>query len=106
MLNVRKLDAFYGKKQILFGVDLALPDGEYLHQLLVKGPGELLLLTNRGAHAIRYSPEGLEVKELTKLERPRAMATRAGRTLVATDLELFELKPEGVRLSLTLPNRA
>ena len=27
MLNVQKLDAFYGKKQILFGVDLTLPDG-------------------------------------------------------------------------------
>ena len=27
MLTVRKLDAFYGKKQVLFGVDLRLPKG-------------------------------------------------------------------------------
>jgi branched-chain amino acid transport system ATP-binding protein len=44
MLNVEKLDAFYGKKQVLFGIDLALDKGRIAAVIGPNGAGKSTVL--------------------------------------------------------------
>jgi len=112
MLSVQQLDAFYGKKQVLFGIDLALAERRIAAVIGPNGAGKSTVL--RAVFGLGPQREGtirFEAKDLSR-SAPRqniaaglAFVPQGAR--VFRDLSVFEnLRMGGYTLKLeTLPGR-
>src|SRR5882762_4711056 len=83
MLNVEKLNAFYGKKQVLFGIDLTLGDGRIAAVIGPNGAGKSTVLRAvfglgpQREGAIRLNDDDLSrAAEIIIVEADRALALR------------------------------
>jgi branched-chain amino acid transport system ATP-binding protein len=88
MLNVKKLNAFYGKKQVLFGIDLTLGDGRIAAVIGPNGAGKSTVL--RAVFGLGPDREGtirLNENDLSRAAPPQNIA--AGIAFVPQGARVF-----------------
>jgi len=95
MLNVEKLNAFYGKKQVLFGIDLTLGDGRIAAVIGPNGAGKSTVL--RAVFGLGPQREGairLNDDDLSRAAPPQNIAAGVAfvpqGARVFRDLSVFE----------------
>ena len=88
MLTVQKLDAFYGKKQVLFGIDMTLPDRRIAAVIGPNGAGKSTVL--RAVFGLGPQREGtirLDASDLSRAAPPQNIA--AGIAFVPQGARVF-----------------
>ena len=88
MLTVEKLDAFYGKKQVLFGIDMTLPDRRIAAVIGPNGAGKSTVL--RAVFGLGPQREGsirLDTHDLSRAAPPQNIA--AGIAFVPQGARVF-----------------
>jgi branched-chain amino acid transport system ATP-binding protein len=95
MLNIEKLNAFYGKKQVLFGIDLTLGDGRIAAVIGPNGAGKSTVL--RAVFGLGPQREGairLNENDLSRAAPPQNIAAGVAfvpqGARVFRDLSVFE----------------
>jgi branched-chain amino acid transport system ATP-binding protein len=87
-LEVEGLDAFYGKSQVAFGLDLSVRGGEMVAVLGRNGAGKTsLLMAIAGAIASRYERLAVGGRDISRL--PPFKRVRAGLALVPSGSRAF-----------------
>jgi branched-chain amino acid transport system ATP-binding protein len=88
MLEVNKINSFYGELQVLYDVSLSVSDGEFVVAFGPNGHGKSTLLkTICGLHTAASGSIKFDGKEISKLESSRVV--QMGIVYVAEDRHLF-----------------